>query len=309
MKPSRQVTVVATVLFLISMAGSLLLLRRVDNVRTGAMPEEVLYLSSPKAIKRLSLGYNGLMADIYWTRAIQYFGWKHHMGAAHYELLGPLLEITTTLDPKLLVAYEYGSNFLSPKPPMGAGMPQVAIDLIQSGIHDNPNEWRLYCNLGFVYYLEMKDYRAAAKAFEDGSKLPNAHPSLKVMAAQMVTHAGDLQMAHMLWTTAYESTTDKDIRANAATHLRSIQVDIDVTNLEELVVRYRAKTGYLPAGFWSLTAVGMLRGIPVDPLGHPYKLMPDGRIEVSTPDDFPFITKGTPPGYKPPAKLKFLPGD
>ena len=29
---------------------------------------------SPKAVKRLSLGYDGLLADIYWTRAVQYFG-------------------------------------------------------------------------------------------------------------------------------------------------------------------------------------------------------------------------------------------
>jgi hypothetical protein len=32
--------------------------------------------------------------------------------------------------------------------------------------------------------------------------------------------------------------------------------------------------------------------------------MPDGRIEVRQPDDFPFIQKGLPPDYKPPAKPK-----
>ena len=69
--------------------------------------EEVLYISSPKALKKMSLGYDGLLADIYWTRAVQYFGGKHHEGAHHFNLLAPLLEITTTLDPHLLVAYEY----------------------------------------------------------------------------------------------------------------------------------------------------------------------------------------------------------
>jgi hypothetical protein len=48
----------------------------------------------------------------------------------------------------------------------------------------------------------------------------------------------------------------------------------------------------------------MLRGIPVDPLGNPYRLMFDGRVEVFNPDDLPFIEKGTPPGYvAPPPKL------
>ena len=65
----------------------------------------------------MSLGYDGLLADIYWTRAVQYFGSKHHEGSRNFDLLAPLLEITTTLDPHLLVAYEYGANFLAPKPP------------------------------------------------------------------------------------------------------------------------------------------------------------------------------------------------
>jgi hypothetical protein len=42
----------------------------------------------------------------------------------------------------------------------------------------------------------------------------------------------------------------------------------------------------------------------VDPDGHPYKLMPDGRIEVRNPDDFPFIRKGMPLGYTPPLSPK-----
>ncbi|MGA9813855.1 MAG: hypothetical protein WBQ64_13805, partial [Terriglobales bacterium] len=64
-----------------------------------------------------------------------------------------------------------------------------------------------------------------------------------------------------------------------------------------------------PASFADLEAAGLLRGIPRDPLGHPYRLMPDGRVELVIPDDFPFIQKGTPPGYVPPQAPKFLPTD
>ena len=64
-------------------------------------------------MKRLSLGYDGLLADIYWTRAVQYFGTRHQQQRAQLQsLLAPLLEITTTLDPQLLVAYQFGANFL-----------------------------------------------------------------------------------------------------------------------------------------------------------------------------------------------------
>jgi hypothetical protein len=309
MKASRQVTVVFGLLLVGCAAASALLLRRLDQARTGATLEEVLYISSPRALKKMSLGYDGLLADIYWTRAVQYFGSKHHEGSHHFDQLAPLLEITAILDPHLLVAYEYGANFLAPKPPNGGGMPERAIELEEFGIHNNPNEWRLYYNEGFIRYMEMKDYAGAAAVFARGSRVPNAHPFLAILAGKMAEHAGDQQMARMMWSTTYQTTKDNTVRANAAAHLRALQVDEDVTNLEALSGRYRQQTGRFPSSFSELQAADLLRATPVDPLGHTYKLMPEGRVEVRVPDDLPFIQKGTPPGYVAPAAPKFLPAD
>jgi hypothetical protein len=291
------------------MVASVLLLRKLDQVRGNATLEEVLYISSPKALKKLSLGYDGLLADIYWTRAVQYFGSKHHEGAQRYDLLAPLLEITTALDPHLLVAYEYGANFLAPPPPNGGGLPERAIQLEEFGIRNNPNEWRLYYNDGFIHYMELKDYAGAAEAFARGAKVPNAHPFLAIMAAKMAEHAGDLQMARLMWSTTYEGSKDSSVRANAAAHLRALQVDEDVTNLEAAIGRYRQMNGRLRSSFSDLEAAGLIQGTPADPLGHPYKVMPDGRVEVQVPDDLPFIDKGLPPNYVPPPAPKFLPTD
>ena len=309
MKSSARISVAASIVLITCLVSTVLLLRKLDEVRTGSTVQEVLYISSPTVLKRISLGYGGLLADVYWTRAVQYFGSKHHNGAQHYDLLAPLLEITTRLDPQLLVAYEYGANFLAPKPPDGAGMPRRAIELAEYGIRNNPNEWKLYYQLGFIYYTELQDYSAAADAFDRGSRVPNAHPWLKLLAAQMAEHAGDLQTARMLWTTMYQSTQDRSIRANAAAHLRALQVDEDVLVLERLVNIYRDKTGRVPNSFSDLEAAGLLRGTAEDPLGHPYRLMPDGQVVVRVPDDLPFLRKGIPPGYAPPIKPKLLPSD
>jgi hypothetical protein len=309
MSATRRVTIVFSALLMFSFAASAFLLHRLDRVRSSATLQEVLYISSPRALKRLSLGYNGLLADIYWTRVVQYFGSKHHDGAASFDLLAPLLEITTALDPQMLVAYDYGANFLAPKPPSGAGMPERAVQLEEFGIRNNPDQWRLYYNEGFVRYMELKDYAGAAEVFARGAKVPNAHPFLAVLAGNMAQHAGDLQMARMMWSTTYQTTKDKNVRANAVAHLRALQVDEDVTTLETLIARYQQQTGRFPSSFSELQAAGLLRSTPVDPLGHPYKLTPGGRIEVRTPDDLPFIQKGTPEGYVPPAAPKFLPSD
>src|SRR5438477_9457937 len=246
MNRSRTVTITAGILLVICLAGSAAVLSRIDHLRTAATLEEVLLVSSPKAVKRMSLGYDGLLADIYWTRAVQYFGGRHVERASHYRLLAPLLAITTTLDPHLVVAYQFGANFLSPAPPNGAGMPDKAIELVEYGIRNNPDDWKLYYELGFIYYIDTKNYGRAADAFARGSKVPNAHPFLKVMAAQMAQHAGELETARMLWVATYQTTEDRQIRANALSHLRALRVDEEVAMLEKAVAQYGQKTGHLP---------------------------------------------------------------
>jgi len=308
MRPSRQVTIIASVALILCLASSVLVLRRLDSMRSGATLKEVLLISSPKVLKRLSLGYDGLLADVYWTRTVQYFGGKHYDGGHSYALLAPLLEITTALDPQLIVAYEFGANFLAPKPPNGAGLTEQAIKLTNFGIQNNPQEWHLYYDLGFVYYMDLKDYRRAAEAFAKGAEIPGAHPFLRVLAAQMAQHGGELEMARLLWFTTYQSTGERSVRANAAAHLRALQVDEDVINFERAIEAYHDKMGSLPANLDELKTAGLIKNVPLDPLGNAYKLTADGRVEVVDPDDLPFITKGTPIGYVPPPP-RFLPTD
>jgi len=306
MTSRRKVTIVASACLLVSLAASSFVLHRADQLRPQATLDEVLFLSSPTVIKRASLGYDGLMACIYWTRAVQYFGYRHHNYAASYNQLAPLLQITTHLDPQMIFAYEFGTSFLAPEPPHGAGQPQAAIELMNYGIQNNPGNWRLYYDLGFVYYMELHDYTKAGEAFERGSRVPGAHPFMKVMAAQMAEHSGEYQTARMLWSATYQTSQDQQIKENAIEHLRALRVDEDIDHLQQAVTRFGERTGRLPASLAELAAAEGIRGTPADPDGHAYRMTPEGRILLQSPDDFPFATKGLPPGYKPPSKYHRL---
>ena len=243
----------------------------------------------------MSLGYNGLLADIYWTRAVQYFGWKHKQRSHEYPLLYPLLDITTELDPQLIVAYRFGATFLAQEPPDGAGQPERAVKLIEKGIRANPDDWHLYYDLGFVYAMNLGDYQAAADVFERGSKLPHTHPFLRILAADMAQHGGDLNTARLMWETTYNSTDDPGIRSNAMRHLQALDVDETVPKLEDVVRQFKEKTGVQPTSFGQLVQSGWLRRIPTDPLGMPYKLLPDGSVQVQDPEAWSFIRRGLPP--------------
>jgi len=277
-----------------TLAGASMTVRRLDHLRAGSTAEEVLYVPSPKILRRMSLGFTGLLADIYWTRAVQYFGEHHHMRSRRYRLLEPLLDIATTLDPHLTVAYEFGATFLAQKPPEGAGDPDAAVRLVERGVRENPSEWRLYYNLGFIHYFERKDYAAAADAFERGSRVPGALPWMKVMAADTSQHAGDLQTARFLWSSLYQTTESEDIRANAAKHLRALQVDEEVFELQKLTSAFHERSGHWPASWAEMETAGYLHGAPLDPTRRPYRLAPEGRVLVQVAEDLPFITQGLP---------------
>ncbi|HVJ06202.1 MAG TPA: hypothetical protein VM578_11065 [Candidatus Saccharimonadales bacterium] len=298
MKRNLRIEASYTLLMALLLAGSTLLLRQIDVLRDDEPLQEVLYIPSPKVVKRMSLGYSGLLADIYWTRVVQYFGAKHKAKAKQYLLLEPLLETTTTLDPKLLPAYQFGSVFLSQKPPEGAGDPPAAARLVEKGIRENPEAWRLYYDLGFIYWLELKDPAKAADAFDRGSHVPGAHPWMQVMAASLKANAGETETAIFMWTNILNSTEEPNLRANAMSRLRCLRVDTDVKILQGRVDEFARQNGRLPSGWQDLISVGLMRRVPVDPKNHPYQVV-DGRVQVSQPELFPFITRGLPPGMEP----------
>ncbi|MGA7969279.1 MAG: hypothetical protein WCC32_16005 [Terriglobales bacterium] len=300
MTSARRVNVVAATVLLLSMAGGVGMLTVIDRMQMRRPAQEALYIRSSKTLRRLCLGYTGLMADIYWTRAVQYFGMQHHQGARDFRLLAPLLQVTTELDPHMLPPYQFGANFLGPKPPNGAGLPGDALVLLKYGIAHNPDQWRLYYNLGFLYFTEFKNYAKAADAFAMGAQLPITNGFMPILAARMAQQGGEFETARILWYSTYQSTKEEAIRKNAVDHLKALQVDEEVTQLEGLVAKFKQQSGHFPANMSDLETAGFIHGMPLDPNGHAYKLMPDGRVQVQDPESILYITKGLPPGMESP---------
>ena len=295
---NKRVVFISSALTILLLAASVPLLQRVDRAREDQTLHDVLYVPSPQTVRKLSLGYNGLMADIYWTRVVQYFGGRHHAKSKEYLLLSPLLDITTTLDPQLIVAYQFGSTFLAQNPPEGAGDPKAAVRLAERGIANNPGAWRLYYQLGFIYWQELHDSSSASEAFYKGSRVPGALPWMQVMAAALAQTGGERDKARYLWTNILRDSEDTLLKSNAVKRLRALDSDQAVEVLQGEVDRYTEMHGQPPNSWGALIAAKQLRGVPRDPMGNLYALR-NGRVEVGDPDNFPFITKGLPPGKEP----------
>jgi hypothetical protein len=263
-------------------AGVWKLQEKID-VQRGAMHQEQddLLLRSGPMLKVMSLEYAPLMADLYWTRVVQYYGNKQVRQDADIQLLWPLLDVTTTLDPNLIVAYRFGSTFLNEPPPRGAGRPDLAVALIHRGIAANPDYWRLYEDLGFIYYFGLKDYPKASAAFLEGSKNPGARVWMKALAARVLEEGETRETSAFLWSEIYNSATDADVKKNALMHLQLLKAQIDCEQLDAVAAEYEKRTGRRAASLQDLINAGLLRGAPVDPLGLVYVFDADGKAQLN----------------------------
>jgi tetratricopeptide (TPR) repeat protein len=255
---------------------------RIDaEKQTLNLENEELMLRSGSMVSRLSLEYQPLMAAIYWTRAVQYFGEKHFLHDRSFDLLWPLLDITTTLDPHLMPAYRSGATFLSDAVPRGAGQPDLAVKLLERGIAANPEEWRLYQDLGNVYYFDKKDYVKASEAFATGSNLPGAYIWMKTMAAKIATEGASLETSYFLWKQVYDAAKEPATKENAETHLMLIKGQMDCREIDRLADEYAKQSGKRAEKISDLVQAGLLKGVPRDAKGYAFVLGEDGKAELN----------------------------
>jgi len=273
---------------------------RIDRRLAGkaSIDPDLLYLASPDVIRSASLGYQSLMADVYWIRAVQYYGRRDEaaLRKVRYKNLAALLDITTTLDPLMIDVYRAGSSFLSEPDPIGAGQPLEALRLLDKGISHHPEEWRLYFAKGFIHFWFFKDFREAARVWLAASRLKTAPAWMEGLAAMGLSRSGEVETARALWERQYESSTSRQVRENAKNHLDSMKVDEILWTIEFCAERYAAQRGRFPASLQDLVHARYLRSVPLDPSGVPLdydaetgkaRLSPETRVRyLKVPYDY-----------------------
>ncbi|MCC7243074.1 MAG: hypothetical protein IT180_14195 [Acidobacteria bacterium] len=244
----------------------------------------MLWLQSGVTVKRLALGYDTVAADLYWMRAVVYYGGQrlHDVSSRNYDLLYPMLDLVTTLDPRFTVAYRFGAIFLTEAYPNGPGRPDLSIALLERGIERDGGRWEYMHDIGFVYYWWLQDYVRAAEWFERAGKAPGAPTWLPPLAATTLAVGGDRQSSRTLWQQLRDSTDIDWIRRNAEHRLRQLDAMDQLDQLNALAERYAAREGHV-AQAWPELARGLgLPGIPLDPAGVPFTINPvTGRVGLA----------------------------
>lgn len=282
-----------TFILIAGMALSVLLSRHIDARRPAADPnaiDESLYLH-PNTARRMSLGFNGLVADWYWMRSLQYVGRKiistpedvpiDDLSRLELKLLAPLLDTATTLDPHFLDPYEYAAVVL---PAIDV---KEAIRIAGKGIDANPTAWRLYHQLGYIYW-QQKDYQAASEIYRRGSQIPGAPSWMTAMTAKMAADGGSRGTARELYTHMYEGSADEKVKDMAHRRLQQLDSLDQRDALRKLLTIYQSRMGQCPSSWQDINqTLRALRarmdasGAPLDPTGVPYQLKPACEVDLN----------------------------
>lgn len=270
--------VIALLILALLIVLSIPLQVKIDNIRGKFRSvEESLYISS-SSLKKLSLGYNELLADIYWLRALQYFGSKKSE-EQNPELLYHYFDIITDLDPKFVNAYRYGATFLSEAPPIGLGETRKGIELLDKGRKNNPGNFRLPLEEAFIYYFYPKDYEKAAELFKEASEKPGLSPlrkaSLSGMSASAHAKGGNRELSRKIWEIIYETSPSEQRREVALRNLKDIDTMAIEDKLTDALKDYVKQYGRLPSSPEDMVKGGIIKGgIPPSPAGGKFIIVP-----------------------------------
>jgi hypothetical protein len=258
--------------------GGVVGLQAVHEQRGGppaAASPDMLYVRSPEAMKRLALSYDALLADVYWIRAVQYYGGTRRSADPNkqYELLYPLLDLTTSLDPRFNIAYHFGSLFLAEPPPGGPGRADLALALLEKGLQTQPRKWDLMQAIGFVHYWWRQDYETAAAWFKRASEQPGAPLWMASVAATTLAQGGSRESSRVLWQQIAQTTEAEWFRNEASRRLLQLDAMDQIDRLQEAADVFERRAGREASNWDDLRQAGYLRGgTPSDPTGTPYRL-------------------------------------
>jgi tetratricopeptide (TPR) repeat protein len=256
---------------------------------------EELYVS-PETARRMSLGFNGLIADWYWLRTLQYVGRKIDAYKGDIQLddlsplaarqLAPLLEQATTLDPKFIAAYEYGAVVL---PTIDT---EAAIRLTQKGIAANPQEWRLHNYLGYIYWQRGR-FPEASAAYRAGARVAGAPAWMNAMAAQMEIRGGSRDVARTIYQRMHDESEDEQVRQLAVRRLAQLLSLDERDAIRRALTAHRESAGRCPSLWREVAPLLRASGLrldasssPLDPAGVAYVLDSaacDVRLDPASP--------------------------
>jgi hypothetical protein len=250
----------ASVLALVLLAGGFMGLKaRIDRIPRRKIPgSSIIYIPSGKYLKMATFGFSGVLADLIYIWAIQYYG--NTAIEDRYTHLTHVFSIISELDPSYVDPYVVGALIAVED----TRDYKLALKILDMGLAKNPGQWLFPFEAGHYAQLYLKDYALAKEYYKKTMEIPGAPDIARRLFAATAFKANDLTTAWETWREVYQGATDPQVRKIASNHLYQVKAALDAQAVGEACSRYRAAHGRNPAALEDLVRDGLMARVPKD---------------------------------------------
>ena len=245
----------------------------------------MLYLPSERFLKGVALGFDEILSDILWIKALAYFG-GHAVTDQDYTWLGHILDIVTSLDPLFSYPYEFGGIILTTE----VGDVEKSNSLLKKGMENVPksNEryWYYPFFIAFNHMYYKNDYKTAAHYLEIASKFPQSPSYLPLLVSRLYSNANSLDVAITFLSEMIKSSQKPELKEKLKQRLNEIINQSNIQFLETAKNNFFLEFYRYPHGIGELFTNGLIFFIPADPRGGTYYISKEnGSIENTKKSD------------------------
>ena len=230
-----------------------------------------VFVPSPKATKVASLGFDMVVADMLWVRAVLLFvDFLEADGDDGATWTRTVLQTVAQLDPGWRTPFFYGGSMLRLLEDI-----EGSDEIFADGMAAFPEDAYFPFSIAMNAYLVHKDMPKAVKFLKRAADLPNAPRWYRTAAAEFISREGQRKAALMYLKQQIQEANSEKERVLLENKYKSLLYDQVIEVLEARQDKWEAHYDR------SLQRVQALSPLPPDPLGGVWMIAPDGRIRSS----------------------------
>jgi tetratricopeptide (TPR) repeat protein len=242
---------------------------------------EAAFVPDPALARLAAVGFEALLSDYYWMRAVQIVGSSEGpVGRSHQ--IGELIDVVTTLDPWVDHPYRFAALWMTDD----AAAVRKANELLERGIEHHPDKWLNRFHLGFNHFFYFGENEAAAEALAPAVVMPGAPRYLGRLVARLRSEAGggEIEAAATFLEELLRQNPDPYKRAEYERALDEIEAERRARLLDAAREEFKRRHGRDIRAVEELVKVAprVLRALPPEPHGWEWKLDPESGQIVSS---------------------------
>jgi hypothetical protein len=235
----------------------------------------------PELARLAALGFESLLADYYWMRAVQIVG-SPAGPRGHDHQIGRLIDVVTTLDPWVDHPYRFAALWMTED----EAAVRHANALLERGIVHHPDSWLNRFYLGFNHFFYFGENAEAAAVLEPAVSMRGAPRYLGRLVARLQSDAegGELEAASAFLGELLRQTNDPYVTAEYEKALDEIEAERRARLLDAAREEFSRRHGRDISSVSELVQgkPPVLRELPAEPHGWEWEIDPESGSIVSS---------------------------